>query len=139
MSRKFFILKISLTKMSFDKNLNCIFLRGVGTMNRILSRGIKLVPIVIALLVIFTNGAVLAAGPKMTLRESIDTALKNSVLIHGAQEGVKGAEAKKNEAITAFLPKFSTTYSYTRLHEQPSMTIPAIPPNPARSAAERDR
>jgi len=100
-------------------------------MNRILSRGIKLVPIVIALLVIFTNGAVLAAGPKMTLRESIDTALKNSVLIHGAQEGVKGAEAKKNEAITAFLPKFSTAYSYTRLHEQPSMTIPSIPPNPA--------
>ncbi|MDX9746650.1 MAG: TolC family protein [Syntrophales bacterium] len=100
-------------------------------MNRILGRGIKLIAPVIALLLFYCYGIALAEGSALTLRESIDTAIKNSVLLHGAKEGVKGAEALKNEAVTAFLPRFSTSYSYTRLHEQPSMTIPAIPPNPA--------
>ncbi|NLN60279.1 MAG: TolC family protein [Deltaproteobacteria bacterium] len=100
-------------------------------MNRILGRGIKLIAPVITLLLFYCYGIGLAEGPALTLRESIDTAIKNSVLLHGAKEGVKGAEALKNEAVTAFLPRFSTSYSYTRLHEQPSMTIPAIPPNPA--------
>ena len=99
-------------------------------MHRIPSRGMILIPFVITFLVV-SYGLSFAEGPIMTLRESIDMALKNSVLIQGAQEGVKGAQAKKNEAITAFLPKFSSTYSYTRLNEQPTMTIPAIPPNPA--------
>jgi outer membrane protein TolC len=89
-----------------------------------------LIPAVITFLVV-SYAIGIAEGPPMSLRESIDTALKNSVLIQGAQEGVKGAQARKNEALTAFLPKFSTSYSYARLNEQPTMTVPAIPPNPA--------
>ncbi|MBU0651411.1 MAG: hypothetical protein KKG96_00830, partial [Proteobacteria bacterium] len=49
----------------------------------------------------------------LSLSESIDLALKRSVLIHAAREGVKGAEAQRKEAFTGFLPKFSTSYSYT--------------------------
>ena len=56
----------------------------------------------------------------LTLEESIAIALKNSLVINIAKEGAKGAEARKREAITGFLPKFSTSYSYTRLNEEPS-------------------
>ena len=91
-------------------------------MHQNLCRGMRLIPIMITLLV-FSRSIGLAEGPHLTLRESIDTALKNSVLIHGAKEGVKGAEAQKNEAFTAFLPKLSTSYSYTRLNEQPTTTF----------------
>jgi outer membrane protein len=67
-------------------------------------------------------------GTKMTLQESIDLVMKQSVLIHSAQEGIRGAEAQQKEAFTGFLPKFSTSYSYTRLNEAPSFTMPAMPP-----------
>src|SRR5512144_2264809 len=36
----------------------------------------------------------------LTLGESIDLALKQSVLIHAAKEGVRGAEALQREAFT---------------------------------------
>jgi outer membrane protein len=64
----------------------------------------------------------------LSLAESIDLALKQSVLIHAAKEGVRGAEAQKNEAFTGFLPKFSTSYSYTRLNEDPYFVFPGAPP-----------
>ncbi|MBU4580865.1 MAG: TolC family protein [Proteobacteria bacterium] len=60
----------------------------------------------------------------LSLSESIDLALKRSVLIHAAREGVKGAEAQRKEAFTGFLPKFSTSYSYTRLNDDPTVTSP---------------
>ncbi len=71
----------------------------------------------------------------MSLPESIDLALKQSVILHAAKEGIRGAEAQRKEAFTGFLPKFSTSYSYTRLNDDPSVistgvafTIPpAIP------------
>jgi outer membrane protein len=86
---------------------------------------------------------VAADGVKvMNLTESIELALKQSVLLHAAKEGVKGAEAQQKEAFTGFLPRFSTSYSYTRLNEDPfvnspgsSLTLPApigmvtIPPS----------
>jgi len=62
---------------------------------------------------------VFAQGP-LTLESSIDIALKNSIVLDIAREGVKGATAQKREAITGFLPKFNTSYSYTRLNEAPS-------------------
>ena len=71
--------------------------------------------------------SVMAAQP-LTLEESIGIALKNSHMINIAKAGVKGAEARKLESITAFLPRFSTTYSYTRLNEEPSFFFPGIPP-----------
>jgi hypothetical protein len=63
-----------------------------------------------------------------SLSESIDVALKQSVLINAAKEGVRGAEAQKREAFTGFLPKFSTSYSYTRYNRDPYLAFPGIPP-----------
>jgi outer membrane protein len=64
----------------------------------------------------------------LSLDESIDMALKQSVLIHAAKEGVRGAEAQQKEAFTGFLPKFSTSYGYTRLNEDPYFVFPGAPP-----------
>lgn len=61
---------------------------------------------------------VFAEAP-LTLDASIDIALKNSSAINIAKEGTKGAAALKKEAITGFLPKFNTSYSYTKLNEAP--------------------
>ncbi len=59
------------------------------------------------------------AAELLTLEASIDIALKNSLTIHSAKEGVKAATAQTREAITGFLPKFNTSYNYTRLNEAP--------------------
>jgi len=64
--------------------------------------------------------------PPLTLKESVDLALKQSVLAHAAREGVRGAEAQRKEALKGFFPKLSTTYNYTRLNEAPSFTFPRI-------------
>jgi outer membrane protein len=64
----------------------------------------------------------------LSLAESVDMALKQSVLIHAAKEGVRGAEAQQKEAFTGFLPKFSTSYSYTRLNQDPYFVFPGAPP-----------
>jgi outer membrane protein TolC len=85
------------------------------------------------------TGAPLYAGDAglMTLSESVDLAVKQSLLVNSAQEGVRGAEAMRKEAFTGFLPKFSTSYSYTRLNEEPgflfpglSFSLPGVPPIP---------
>jgi outer membrane protein len=68
------------------------------------------------------------AEEPLTLEASIDIALKNSIVINIAKEGSKGANAQKREAFTAFLPKFSTSYSYTRLNEAPFMKFVDVPP-----------
>ena len=64
------------------------------------------------------------SADKLTLQQSIDLALSQSVIIQSAREGVKGAEAQKQEAFTGFLPKFSSSYSYQRYNEEPGVTIP---------------
>lgn len=69
------------------------------------------------------------AEEPLTLEASIDIALKNSITIHSAKEGLKAATARKQEAITGFLPKFNTSYNYTRLNEAPFSRLPAISPN----------
>jgi len=72
-----------------------------------------------------------ASAQALTLEESIALALKNSYVLDIAREGVKSAEAQKKEALTGFLPKFSATYSYTRLNKAPYMagfTLPTVPP-----------
>ncbi|MGZ3608321.1 MAG: TolC family protein, partial [Syntrophales bacterium] len=70
------------------------------------------------------------SAERLTLQQSIDLALRQSVLIQSAQEGVKGAEAQKREAFTGFLPKFSTYYSYQRLNVDPALTetLPGVGP-----------
>jgi len=97
-------------------------------MKRFVRQGMKIGPVVTALLVFLNAAGVSAESTVITLRESIDTALRNSVIIDSAREAVKGAQAQKNEAVTAFLPKFSTSYNYTRLHEQPTTTTQGILP-----------
>lgn len=72
-------------------------------------------------LISITYGTALSAE-RLTLQQSIDLALRQSVLVQSAQEGVKGAEAQKREAFTGFLPKFSTYYSYSRLNVNPTLT-----------------
>lgn len=64
------------------------------------------------------------AAQPLTLEKSVEIALKNSLIINIAKEGAKGAQARKREAITGFLPKFNTSYSYTRLNEEPSFFFP---------------
>jgi outer membrane protein TolC len=82
-----------------------------------------------AILAVFLLSVAQGAGassslPAMSLEESIALALKQSVMIHAVREGVKGAQAQQDEAFTAFLPKFSTSYSYTRLNSEPTFTFP---------------
>jgi outer membrane protein len=77
--------------------------------------------------VLFLSSSAMADGP-LTLEESISIALKNSLVVSIAREGTRGAEAKKREAVTGFLPKFSTSYNYTHLNEQPNFVFPGIPP-----------
>jgi len=67
------------------------------------------------------------AADILTLEESIDIALKNSLTIHSAKEGVDAAVARRREAATGFLPKFNTTYSYTRLNEEPFNRFANLP------------
>ena len=73
----------------------------------------------------FFSYPALAEAP-LTLDESIEIALKNSIVINIAKEGAKSATAQKREAITAFLPKFNTSYSYTRFNEDPFVRIPSF-------------
>lgn len=63
----------------------------------------------------------------LTMAASIDIALKNSFIIHSAGEGVSIATAQKREAITGFLPKFNTSYSYQRLNEPPFAKFQGLP------------
>ena len=83
--------------------------------------------IIMCLMLATTLSAADGAKP-LSLSESIDLALKRSLLIHVAKEGVRGAEAQKREAFTGFLPKFSTWYSYNKLNEDPYLVFPGIPP-----------
>jgi outer membrane protein TolC len=72
---------------------------------------------------IVSSGVAIAQAP-LALEESIDMALKNSFVLNIAKEGTKSATAQKREAMTGFLPKFSTSYSYTRLNEEPQIKFP---------------
>jgi len=79
------------------------------------------------LIVFIVSSGVAIAQTPLTLEESIDIALKNSFVLNIAKEGTKSATAQKREALTGFLPKFSTSYSYRRLSEEPSVQLPFPP------------
>ncbi len=82
--------------------------------------------VALALFLLWPPVAPAQTEERMTLQESIDFALRESVLIHSAREGTKGAEATQKEAFTGFLPKFSASYGYTRLNEAPGFTMPGM-------------
>ncbi|MGB5218184.1 MAG: TolC family protein [Smithella sp.] len=83
----------------------------------------------ILLTIILFPGLIYAEEP-LTLEASIDTALKNSIVLNIAREGTKSAVAQKKEAMTGFLPKFSTSYNYTKLNEAPFTMFQGFPEGP---------
>ena len=82
------------------------------------------------LMILFFSTAALPAEKvlPLTLQESIDMALKQSVIINAAREEVMASESMRKEALTAFLPKLSTSYSYTRLNEAPEVKLTGFSP-----------
>ena len=84
----------------------------------------RIIAVILPVLLHFTG----VAAETLTLEESIDIALKNSLTINIVREGTKSAQAQRREAITGFLPKLSTSYSYTRLNEAPGFFFPGMPP-----------
>ena len=137
----------SLTKKSFERMKTPCFIcnhvfEGVRKMRGCCFGWRNIIWIV---LVILTGGIANAADTGfMTLPESVDLAVKQSLRVNSAKEGVRGAEALQKEAFTGFLPKFSASYSYTRLNEEPSFlfpglsfTLPGVPPVPVNMPAQR--
>ncbi len=84
-------------------------------------------PFLIVLVIIFFPNIVSGEEP-LTLERSIEIALKNSTVINIAKEGSRSATAQKREAVTGFLPTFSTSYNYTRLNEDPFTRFLGLPP-----------
>jgi outer membrane protein len=90
--------------------------------------------IVLIITVTLFPNLVFAEDP-LTIESSIDIALKNSIVINIAKEGSKSATAQKKEAITGFLPRFSTSYSYIHLNEAPFNRFQGLPGPPSPFAA----
>jgi outer membrane protein TolC len=67
----------------------------------------------------------------LTLDESVAIALRQSVVIQSAREGVAASEARTKEAATGFLPKLSTSYNYT--HNEPAPYVKQPAPSPITS------
>ena len=61
----------------------------------------------------------------LTMEESVQWAFKESSQLKTAQEAIQGAEFKKKQAQTGFLPKLSTQYSYYYINAPQTVTIPA--------------
>lgn len=60
----------------------------------------------------------------LNLEEALKTALLNNSSIKEALEKLSAAREEKKSAGADFLPKASLAYTYTRLDEAPSMTLP---------------
>ncbi len=70
-----------------------------------------------------------AGEPKVfTLQESIETALERNWNVKAVEEKIRQAEAVKEQARADFLPKFKTSYSYTRLDHERSTDPMAMGP-----------
>ncbi len=59
--------------------------------------------------------SIIFASKELTLEESIKLALEKSLSISSAQEEIKAKEFEEFSAKADFLPKLSTSYTYTRL------------------------
>lgn len=68
------------------------------------------------------------AAYSLTLEESIDIALKNNPRIKAQNENVYGRLMQKRSAFADMLPEVNLSYSYTRLNEAPTMTLPPTAP-----------
>jgi outer membrane protein len=94
-----------------------------------ISKNWRMICLVLAAFTFIYPCAVLGGAP-LTLEESINIALKNSVVLNIAKEGSKDAVAQKKQAFTGFLPQFSTSYNYTRLNEAPFSRFQGLPVGP---------
>lgn len=87
-----------------------------------------IIPIVLFIAIYPQTGFAENTGKPLSLADSINIALENSLSIKSADEGVSYARAKKKETGTGFLPVFSASYAYTRLSEDPYFNFPGVPP-----------
>ena len=76
----------------------------------------------------FSTVAVADDQDHMNLQQSIDIALEQSLILQTAKEEIVSSTARKDEAFTGFLPKFSTSYDYTRLNKNPWFPIIGLEP-----------
>lgn len=69
------------------------------------------------LLFLLVGSSTIMASDVLTLQESIKIALERSLSVKSAKEEIKAREFDERSAKADFFPKFSTSYSYTRLDE----------------------
>ncbi len=87
---------------------------------------IKVTHILLIPLLVFMAGCLIRAEAEageakaFTLQESIEAALERNWNVKAVEEEIRQAEAVKDQARADFLPKFSTSYSYTRLDDDKS-------------------
>ncbi|MDY7034046.1 MAG: TolC family protein [Thermodesulfobacteriota bacterium] len=79
--------------------------------------------ILICIFYFITSPVVTEGAEQLTLEKSVEIALAKNPAIYAAIEGVKGAQYNKKSAFSGFLPKLSTSYSYTRLNEEESFDL----------------
>ncbi len=90
-------------------------------------RGAGNVLLIFLFMVLFTSSALSEEKTlTLTLEESINLALQQSVTIHSAREGVKASESERKGALTGFFPTLNTKYYYTRLKDDPWTTLPVL-------------
>ena len=78
----------------------------------------------------------LMSGPHLTVQESIEIALEKNPTLKGAQGAIKEAKYRRLGTVSDFLPQVDTQYSYTRLDEAPTFSLP--PMVPERQVGSRD-
>lgn len=69
-------------------------------------------------------------GETLSLEQSIGIALERSAFLHSAQEEVRGAEFKKNRALSEFLFKLKSGYSFATVNEPLSAKQAQAPGEP---------
>ncbi|HNS32191.1 MAG TPA: TolC family protein [bacterium] len=68
-------------------------------------------------LLLMASGPSFAGSRVITLEEAVETALSNNLEITAGEEKILQAEYEKREARTFFLPRVSSSFSYTRMNE----------------------
>lgn len=64
---------------------------------------------------------------EMTIRDCLDISFERNLGLKSAKEEVTAREYERRAAVAEFLFKGTTTYTYTRLNEPPSMRLSSIP------------
>lgn len=90
---------------------------------------LRLIPLIAVIMLAPCSYGFAADNSKiLNLRQSIAVALDKNLVLQAAREEVTASTARKDEAFTGFLPKFSTSYGYTRLNKDPWFPIIGLEP-----------